>query len=202
MFDHVPRLRNALFAILLGCTVLLGGASLDGRLPVWPMYTGGWLVVALGFLEACLLANGAMVILYDAMTSYGNMLAKLSPDQMGALGIAFPHLGLKFHGDPLLTIFDRAGYDTGVTIEAFQTFLDGSTSAQTMPERIWPGNREMYRRIIDWLETDGWVIPDSGIQAGPYSWRWKSLGNVAVLRSRYCRKSYPNWSQQPEQANA
>lgn len=169
--NYIPRLWHAIILFLLGCAALW--LSLSG----WPLIAGIGLILMAAFV-LILLWRDSMNEYYRTITAFGNMLAKLTPDQWSALGIAFPHIRIRWKGKPI-KFFE----DTSATMEDWERFLDDSNWKQISPERNWKGaDLRKWEQIKGWLEEHNFIIRDSA--AGQHSWLWR--GNMySILRDRY-----------------
>ena len=137
-------------------------------------YISNWLIIAgcglilMAFLIWILLFQEAANEKYRTITAFGNMLAKLDPDQWSALGIAFPHIRIKWTGKPL-KFFE----DTDITLEDFECFMQDSDGRQISPERNWANgpDRRKWQMIKDWLEAKEYIYSQSA--SGNHSWLWR-----------------------------
>lgn len=128
--------------------------SLGGLSALWIFYVGT--------LQARSDYNHSMVSMAEA-------ISKLSPDQWQALGIAFPHLRVRWHGKPIEYVDD-----TDIRLEAFERFMQDSNEYQVAPERTY-GDGTLLRRQwflwIAWLKTQKFLIDDSASGNHSYLWR-------------------------------
>jgi hypothetical protein len=166
--EFVPQPRHLFWpAILFGAGTLawvrlgdpawlLGVAlyGLGGMAALWILYTGT--------LQARTNYNQSMVSVAEA-------ISQLSPDQWQALGIAFPHLRVRWHGKPIEYIDD-----TDIRLDAFERFMHDSNELEVAPQRLY-GDGTLLRRQwhlwIAYLQANDYIIANSA--SGNHSHLWR-----------------------------
>jgi hypothetical protein len=158
---------------------------------LWPVmfFTGGTLAwlrfdeAAWGWLGLALYGIGILATLWivfagvlDArsefnisMVSMAKAISELSPDQWQALGIAFPHLRVRWHGKPIEYIDD-----TDVRLDAFEIFMRDSNEYETAPQRNYGDDtllRRQWHLWIAYLKANDHIIADSASGNHSYLWR-------------------------------
>ena len=162
----------------------LVGIVFTGLLAYPSPWDAAYLIGAIAFVIMAALIFALMFLeqrrsFYHTMAYFAEQLARLNPDQWQALGIAFPHLRIRWKGKPI-KFFE----DTQATMEEFERFMRDSNTRQISPERNWSSgpDRRAWREIVEWLIEQGYIYRDSA--AGNHSWLWRGAMH-AHLWQRY-----------------
>jgi hypothetical protein len=177
MNNYIPKLSHAVL-----CTI--AGIIFTGLLAQPSQWEYAWLVGAIAFITIAalifvLLFLEARRSFYNTMAYLAERLAQLNPDQWQAMGIAFPHLRIRWKGKPI-QFFE----DTQATLDDFERFMRDSNTRQISPERNWSSgpDRRAWREIAEWLIANKYIYEQSA--SGNHSWLWR--GNMhALLWQRY-----------------
>jgi hypothetical protein len=182
MNNYIPKLSHAVTTCLLGIIFI-------GALAYASPWQVAFLVGAIAFISMSALIFALLFLeqrrsFYHTVAYFADRLAQLDPDQWQALGIAFPHLRIRWSGQPI-QFFE----DTSATMEQFERFMRDSDHRQISPERNWSGGpqRRAWREIVNWLQRQEYIYKDSA--AGNHSWLWR--GDMRrVLWQRYIKDQF------------
>ena len=177
MNNYIPKLWHAVITALVGIIF-------TGLLAYPSPWDAAYLIGAIAFVVMAALIFALMFLeqrrsFYHTMAYFAEQLARLNPDQWQALGIAFPHLRIRWKGKPI-HFFE----DTQATMDEFERFMRDSNTRQISPERNWSSgpDRRAWREIVEWLIEQGYIYRDSA--AGNHSWLWRGAMH-AHLWQRY-----------------
>jgi hypothetical protein len=190
MNNYIPRLSHAVTTSLLG--IVFTGLLAQPSQWQSAFLAGAIIFIVMAALIMVLIFLEQRRSLIHSMAYFAERISQLDPDQWQALGIAFPHLRIRWSGEPI-QFFE----DTQATMEHFERFMRDSDHRQISPERNWSSGpqRRAWREIVAWLERQTYIYKDSA--AGNHSWLWR--GDMRnVLWQRYIKSQAVDLSQLEE----
>lgn len=172
--SHVPRLRYAIFILLIGLAAFLAGGFLTG-LPMVACLIAGGLLWFLSICEAAWIGEEIANTRRRLEIERIQAVTACPNEKLNALSVSVPEINLRWIHGAIVPTWE----DTGVPLEVFRTFMADAREESVKPVREWAKDSESQRQyeiIIQKLLELGFLKTEP--PRGPYSWRWR--GNMRV----------------------